>query len=273
MTGTSEAAERRAAMPAGTERFLETRSLRADHRRLAALLQPGMSVLDVGCGSGAITRGIAEAVGAGGRVVGIDISEQLLALALTTHGGPPNLEFEIADVTRHRYRDEFDVVTAARVLQWLADPRAALASMVAAAKPGGQIIVLDYNHLRARWEPEPPEPFSRFYDAFLAWRADAGMDNEMADHLAAMMTELELADVTATQELEVTSRGDGDFETRMALWPGVIATRGHQLVADGLLDEAGREAAGEAFAQWIATDARSQTLHLLAVSARKPPSH
>jgi ubiquinone/menaquinone biosynthesis C-methylase UbiE len=106
-----------------------------------------MSVLDVGCGSGAITRGIADAVGGAGRVVGIDISEQLLALALTTHGGPPNLEFEIADVTRHRYRDEFDVVTAARVLQWLADPRCGAArAWSPPPSPAGRIIVLDYNH-------------------------------------------------------------------------------------------------------------------------------
>jgi ubiquinone/menaquinone biosynthesis C-methylase UbiE len=259
-------------MPTGSERFLDTRSLDADHRRLAALLAPGMSVLDVGCGSGAITRGIAEAVGAGGRVVGIDVSEELLERALTTHGGPPSLEFEVADVTRHGYRDEFDVVNAARVLQWLADPRAALRAMVAAAKPGGWIIVLDYNHTRARWNPDAPEAFVRFYDAFLAWRAEVGMDNEIADHLAAMMGELGLTEVTSTEEAEVTERGDSDFDTRMALWPGVIATRGHQLVADGKLSEAERAAAGRAFAEWIATDARSQALHLLAVSARRPAS-
>ena len=184
-------------MPTGSERFLNTRSLRGDHRRLDALLEPGMSVLDVGCGAGAITRGIAEAVGPEGRVVGIDISEELLALALQSHAEPANLSFEIADVTRHHYRDEFDVVTAARVLQWLADPGAALAAMVAAAKPGGQIIVLDYDHTRARWTPSPPEPFVRFYDAFLGWRADAGMDNQIAVHLEAMMLERSLEEVSA----------------------------------------------------------------------------
>ncbi len=259
-------------MPTGSERFLDARSLQTDHRRLAGLLAPGMSVLDVGCGSGAITRGIAEAVGSSGRVVGIDVSEELLELALTTHGGPPSLEFEVADVTRHGYREEFDVVTAARVLQWLADPRAALRGMIAAARPGGWIIVLDYNHTRARWQPDPPEEFMRFYDAFLSWRAEVGMDNEIGDHLAAMMSELGLTHVTSTEEIEHTERGDSDFDTRLALWPGVIATRGHQLVADGKLSEADRAAAGRAFADWVATDARGQSLHLLAVSARKPAS-
>jgi ubiquinone/menaquinone biosynthesis C-methylase UbiE len=264
-------AEHRATMPAGTERFLDARSLAGDHRRLAQLLKEGMSVLDVGCGSGAITRGIARAVGPGGRVVGIDVSEELLALALRTHGGPSNLEFVVADVRRHGYREEFDVVTAARVLQWLADPQAALAAMAAAAKPGGQIIVLDYNHTLAHWEPEPPEPFTRFYAAFLAWRAQAGMDNEIADHLAAMMAQLGLLDVRQERQIELAVRGDGDFAGRMALWPGVIATRGHQLVADAMISESERGEAGEAFERWTRTSAQSQSLHLVAVSARRPP--
>jgi hypothetical protein len=63
------------------------------------------------------------------------------------------------------------------------------------------------------------------------------MDNDIADHLAGMLASLGLVDVRATEELELTTRGDADFETRMALWPAVIATRGHQIVADGMIEE------------------------------------
>ena len=61
-------ASRRAAMPAGTEGILDARSLAEDHAVLAALLRAGMTVLDVGCGTGAITRGIAQAVFRAGRL-------------------------------------------------------------------------------------------------------------------------------------------------------------------------------------------------------------
>lgn len=253
-------------MPQGSERFLDSRSLATDHRRLARLLLPGMSVLDVGCGSGVITAGIAQAVGPTGTVVGVDVNEELLAQAAAKHSGQQNLSFESANVHRLSYRDAFDVVTAARVLQWLGDPMSALAGMVAAVKPGGRIVVLDYSHAKAHWEPEPPVAFTRFYDAFLDWRADAGMDNAIADHLGAMFSDVGLLNVEVTDESELTGRGDPDFDRRMSLWPSVIATRGHQVVADGMLEEAALAAAGEAFTQWLATDAELQSMYLLAAT-------
>lgn len=54
---------------------LDRRTVANDHRRLTELLRPGLSVLDIGCGTGSITRGIAEAVQAGGAVLGLDRDE------------------------------------------------------------------------------------------------------------------------------------------------------------------------------------------------------
>jgi ubiquinone/menaquinone biosynthesis C-methylase UbiE len=188
-----DVARRRAHMPEGTSRFLNTRSLATAQRRLAELLRPGMAVLDVGCGSGAITRGIAEAVAPGGRVVGIDINPGLIAEARRTHADMPGLTFEVAEVERFADLAGFDVVTAARVLQWLANPLGALWAMVALAKSGGRVLVLDYNHEKIAWRPDPPPSFRAFYAAFLRWRAEAGMDNAIADHLAAMFADTGLA--------------------------------------------------------------------------------
>src|ERR1700723_402575 len=117
---TDSVATHRAHMPSGTERFLDVRSLADAHRRLAELLRPGMSVLDVGCGTGAITAGIAQAVQPGGSVVGIDVSAALIGRAQTRSEHQENLSFELADAASLvRERRRFDVVTAARMLQWL----------------------------------------------------------------------------------------------------------------------------------------------------------
>ena len=72
-------ARQRAHMPRGTEALLDTRTLTTAHRRLAQLLWPSLMVLDVGCGTGAMTRGIAEAVAPGGLAVGVDVHAGLLA--------------------------------------------------------------------------------------------------------------------------------------------------------------------------------------------------
>jgi len=84
-------------MPEGTSAILDTRSLATAHRRLAALLRPGLAVLDVGCGTGAITRGIAEAVGHEGRVVGVDVNAAMIDKARAAHGALAGLSFEVAD--------------------------------------------------------------------------------------------------------------------------------------------------------------------------------
>ncbi|HEV2173438.1 MAG TPA: methyltransferase domain-containing protein, partial [Nitrospira sp.] len=182
----TETAHRRATMPEAASIILETRSLESAHRRLAELLRPGMSVLDVGCGTGAITHGIAEVVRVnGGLTVGIDVNPNLIAAAVENHKSDSRLWYVTGDAYRLPLRRTFDIVTAARVLQWLAEPMRALREMLSVAKDTATLIVLDYNHRKISWMPEPPRSMWTFYESFLSWRQEAGMDNEIADHLEA----------------------------------------------------------------------------------------
>ena len=125
-------------------RVLNRRTLDRDHRRLAELLRPGMTVLDVGCGTGAITAGIARSVGPGGSVVGVDRDLGLLEIARTEHAAVANLRFRREDALSLEFRQCFDVVTAARMLQWIRRPAKALARMKEAVKPRGRLVVLVY---------------------------------------------------------------------------------------------------------------------------------
>jgi hypothetical protein len=109
-----------------------------------------------------------------------------------------------------------------------------------------------------------------FYAAFLAWRAAAGLDNAIADRLAALVTEAGLREVVVTAQHEVAQRGDADFATRAGVWIHVAATRGRQMVADGAITERARAQAERDYRDWIDERARSHTQYLLAVDGVRP---
>lgn len=257
-------------MPEGTCPIIDARSLSSSHRRLAELLEPGMVVLDVGCGTGAITRGIAEAVGPHGRVVGVDVNPTLIERACQIHRGVAWLSFTVGDAYALPFRDEFDIATAARVLQWLAEPARALRTMVRASKPGGRVVVLDCNHRKIQWTPQPPKNMLRFYGAFLRWREDAGMDNATADHLEEMFRGAGLQNIAVTAQPEETNRGDPDFEHRIGIWSAVASSRGHQMVEDKVITEELRASAATEYDEWIREEAQRQILYLLAVEGTRP---
>lgn len=164
----------------------------------------------------------------------------------------------------------FDLASAARVIQWLSAPWRAIACCVSAIMPGGRFLALDYNHEKIVWDPRPPASMKAFYEAFLAWRSDAGMDNAIADHLAPALERVGLVDIRVTAQHEYADSLDGDGTSRLGIWSAVAATRGVQLVQDGYIAESQRMAAESDYREWVNTKAVSQTLYLLAVEGRVP---
>ena len=229
-----------------------------------------MSVLDVGCGTGAITKGIAEAVGPTGVVVGVDRDHGMIERARIHCASRPNLRFEEGDATRLEYEARFDLVTAARALQWIADPRAALQRMTRAAKPGGLLAVLDYNHVLNAWDPAPPAEFTAFYCAFLGWRASNGWDNEIANHCPALFEEVGLQEIRFYDQDVTSVKGDADFDERTALWIEVIDTIGPTLVTAAVCEPSLLEAARQSYDVWRKADLLRHTLSMRTTVATAP---
>ena len=102
---------------------------------------PGARVLDVGCGVGDDVRAIAELVGESGRVVGVDLSEQLIAEARRRTRMPSNIDFTTGDTHDLRFDDEtFDASRVDRTLQHLADPAQAVRELVRVTRSGGRVV-------------------------------------------------------------------------------------------------------------------------------------
>lgn len=115
---------------------------------------PGWACCDVGSGAGTIVAWLAEQVAPTGRVVSLDVD---------TRFQPPStgmVEVRSRDVTAGPIGDaEFDLVHARGLLQHLAQREEVLDRMIAAAKPGGWVVVTDTDW--AQFDAQPvPEPFA-----------------------------------------------------------------------------------------------------------------
>jgi 2-polyprenyl-3-methyl-5-hydroxy-6-metoxy-1,4-benzoquinol methylase len=125
--------------------IMQARKAATDAGFVLPYLQPGMSLLDMGCGQGTITVDLAEAV-APGEAVGIDLQEDHLQSArlLAQQRGISNVRYTVADVYEPNLEPEsFDVVYANAVLCHLSDPDRAVRVAHRLLKPGGIIALRD----------------------------------------------------------------------------------------------------------------------------------
>jgi ubiquinone/menaquinone biosynthesis C-methylase UbiE len=127
-------------------------------RQLVRLAAPakGERALDVGCGRGAATIALAEAVGADGRVTGIDLSAKMIeaSRAEIAGRGLPNVELEVMDASSPSLRTaDFDLVVSSLVVFFLPDPLAALVAwrrlLVA---PGGRLAISTFAARDQVWD-------------------------------------------------------------------------------------------------------------------------
>jgi SAM-dependent methyltransferase len=106
-------------------------------------LAGGESVLEIGCGTGAVTVPLAEAVGEHGRVVAVDISEPMLGAARQRieASGVHNVTLLSGDAQVLAFEPAaFDVATSRMGVMFFADPVAAFRNMGGALRPGGRLV-------------------------------------------------------------------------------------------------------------------------------------
>jgi ubiquinone/menaquinone biosynthesis C-methylase UbiE len=160
-------------------------------------LQPTDRVLDAGCGSGQITRTVAAAV-PNGRVTGIDREPRFIDYARrrASADGTTNISFVEGNLLSLPFENaSFDVVWSKHVLQWMAQPAAALKELARVTRPGGRVVVANFDGFLLQHFPEDPQVQANTQKWFDAARAEMGFDNWMGRKLPRMFLDAGLTDV------------------------------------------------------------------------------
>lgn len=131
----------------------------------------GQGVLEVGCGTGPVTRDIARRVGASGSVAGTDPTPIFVEVAerLRADQRIENLTFRVADGRSLPFDDaSFDGVAAVTVLSHVPHRETVLREMIRVAKPDGWLLIMDGDFAAYQIEHPDPETTQQIVDA---WRA------------------------------------------------------------------------------------------------------
>lgn len=111
----------------------------------AAEIQPGVHVLEPGCGTGRLTGILAEAVGPRGKVLALDISAAMVRVCRDRIGKRTNVR--VLHVAHEEYAiepDRFDAVVCHQVVPHFDDPPVAFATITHGLKPGGRLVVVHF---------------------------------------------------------------------------------------------------------------------------------
>jgi ubiquinone/menaquinone biosynthesis C-methylase UbiE len=122
---------------------------------LNAGLKKGMSCIDIGCGSGSVTRLMAKMVGNTGRVVGVDMDERYLSYCNSRRriNSTQNIEFVYDDISNSQLdlKKRFDIVYSRFTFHHLIDRTEALRSMKRMIKKHGIVMIQDLDHAPGSW--------------------------------------------------------------------------------------------------------------------------
>ena len=193
--------------------LLRRRSAANSASHLLPRLSSGMHLLDVGCGPGTISMGLAEVV-APGKFIGVDIEESQIAMARSAAsvGGHENAGFQVADAVNLPFEsNSFDVVHAHATIMHVPDASAAVAEIMRVLKPGGIVSSRDIILSSCFSEPNHGD-FDNAWRVFGKLLSANGGHPEMGKEIKGVLLATGFCDVSVSASFECfAAKEDVDF--------------------------------------------------------------
>lgn len=189
----------------------------------------GMRVLDLGSGLGHVSRLVADLVGPDGEVVGLDVDTRMVEAA-RERSSAPRVTFVQGDVLSFADDRAFDAVVGRLILFHLADPVSVLRHHLTGLRPGGRVVILDYDVGAVR--SEPPEPVStRLRELMLEAFRRVGADPTIGTRLQGILADAGVQDVGGFGIESYTAPGS---PIGPMMLEGVIRTLAPAMIGHGL---------------------------------------
>lgn len=231
----------------------------ASSHRLAALnLQPGWTCLDVGAGTGTVSRALADIVGPHGQVTACDLDTRFL-----TEDAHPEITVLQADITDpDTAPGQFDVVHARFVLMHLRGRDHLLPKLVSWVRPGGYLVISDSADLGTPTSPhaacrETMRSLWHFLDSTI------GTDINYGRRHPAALAELGLADITMHTDLPTLVPG----APLTIFWLLTLQQTLPRMLADGRISP---DIAQQAQSYLSSRNLRDLSLAMITTCGRKP---
>jgi SAM-dependent methyltransferase len=221
-------------------------------------LGPGWRCLEVGAGGGSVVEWLCGVVGESGRVLATDVDTRFVDQL-----DSPQLEVWRHDITSDPLPEaEFDLVHSRLVLEHLTARSDVLDRLVDATRPGGWLVIEDYDWTGYGVEPEDPLT-ARGAEAVMGFMAAAGFDPRYGRRLPGEFEERGLVEIRAEGRLRTIDGSDPGY----AFFALSFEALKQPVVESGRVTQ---EEADEMSARLAHPDARIVTPAVMAVVGRRP---
>ncbi len=212
---------------------------------------PGMTAVDVGCGTGEDAQGLAVTVAPEGRAIGVDVSTVMVAEArrrAEAVGNPALFEAGPADALPLG-DSSVDVLRCERVLQHVPEPEGCVAEMLRVLRPGGRIALIDTDWRSLVLWPGDPDVAASIRDAWAANFANPAAGSQLVD----LLHRTGFTETTLTAEVLVLRPTDAGNRPPVSLMAATAVHSGQlsEEVVDAWLSQVRAASAGGGFVAMV----------------------